>query len=142
MAPMAIIDRPPAGPRGDIGASAEHAAAAHLVALGWDILGRNIRLGGDELDIVAVEPGRRPTLVIVEVRSRSGTGFGAAVESVDRRKVARLYRAALSLRRGDHPGIKREHATLPAWRVDLLALSRASAGSWRVERHIRGLAPP
>lgn len=139
---MATIDRVPAGPRGDIGASAEDAAADHLIGLGWDILGRNIRLGNDELDIVALEPGHHTSLVIVEVRSRSGRGFGAAVESVDSRKVTRLYRAALSLRRGGHPRIGREFTNLPAWRVDLLALRRAGAGPWRVEHHIRGLAPP
>lgn len=139
---MTIQERRPAGPRGRIGAEAEDAAAAHLGALGWDILGRNVRLGEDELDIVALEPGRRATLVIVEVRSRSGPGFGDAVESVDSRKVARLYRAALTLRRGDHPGVEREFVSLPSWRVDLLALSKTAAGDWQIKQHLRGLAPP
>ncbi len=139
---MVASDRPPAGPRGAIGARAEDAAAAHLITLGWEILGRNVRLGDDELDIVALEPGRRPTLVIVEVRSRSGPAFGAAVESVDARKVARLYRAALSLRQGGHAAIVPEFASLPAWRVDLLSLAAARGGGWDVDQHLRGLAPP
>jgi putative endonuclease len=124
-----------------VGAEAEDAAATYLVRLGWEVLARNVRLGDDELDLVALEPGCRRTLVIVEVRSRSGPGFGTAVESVDRRKVARLYRAVMSLRRGGHDAVGREFATLPDWRVDLLALSRVG-GEWQIERHLRGLAPP
>ena len=139
---MATSERPPSGPRGLVGAAAEDAAAGHLAGLGWQILGRNLRLGEDELDIVALEPGRRATLVVVEVRSRSGTRFGSATESVDGRKVARLYRAALSLRRGGHPFIDLEIAGLPSWRVDLLAMARARDGGWDVEQHLRGLAPP
>jgi putative endonuclease len=139
---MAITERRPSGPRGLVGAQAEDAAAAHLTGLGWQILGRNLRLGRDELDIVALEPGRRATLVIVEVRSRSGPGFGDAVESVDARKVARLYRAALALRQGGHPQIDLDMVGLPSWRVDLLALARTRAGDWDVEQHLRGLAPP
>lgn len=139
---MPSIDRPPAGPRGLVGAAAEDAAASYLGDLGWSIAGRNVRLGDDELDIVALEPGRRDTLVIVEVRSRSGTGFGAAVESIDARKVARLYRAALALRRGGHAGIELEFTALPSWRVDLVAMTRVGSGAWSVEQHLRGLAPP
>ena len=139
---MSTTERRPSGPRGQVGAAAEDAAAAHLTGLGWRILGRNLRLGVDELDIVALEPGRRATLVIVEVRSRSGGRFGAAVESVDARKVARLYRAVLTLRRGGHPLIDLEMAGLPSWRVDLLALVRTTGGDWDVEQHLRGLAPP
>ncbi len=134
--------RPPAGPRGAVGAAAEDAAAAHLDALGWSVLARNLRVGVVELDIVALEPGRRPTLVIVEVRSRSGPGFGTAVESVDGRKVLRLYRAALSLRRAGHPALALEEVAPVSWRVDLLALRRATGTAWWVEHHLRGLMPP
>ncbi len=63
------------------------------------MLARNLRVGRDEIDIVALEPGSPPTLVVVEVRSRSRPGFGSAVETVDRRKVARLYRALAALPR-------------------------------------------
>ena len=50
---MTAGTRPPAGPRGAIGAAAEDAAAAYLQRIGWTLLSRNIRLGPDELDIVA-----------------------------------------------------------------------------------------
>ena len=139
---MPTSERPPAGPRGIVGALAEDAAAEHLAGLGWTILARNLRVAVDEIDIVALEPARRPILVIVEVRSRSGARFGAAVESVDARKVSRLYRAALSLRQGGHRGLQLEMTGLPAWRVDLIGLRRGPGSSWTVESHLRGLAPP
>jgi Holliday junction resolvase-like predicted endonuclease len=139
---MHSSEHPPAGPRGVVGAQAEDAAAEHLVDLGWTILARNLRVAQDEIDIVALEPGRRPILVIVEVRSRSGARFGSALESVDGRKVSRLYRAALSLRQGGLAGLSPPLTGLPAWRVDLLALRRSSDKDWAVESHLRGLSPP
>lgn len=136
------LERPPAGPRGLVGAAAEEAAARHLLASGWTILARNLRIADDEIDILALEPGRRPTLVVVEVRSRSGPRFGAALESVDARKVARLYRAAMSLRRSAHPAIAAHHGQRTAWRVDLITLDRSATRGWSVQRHLRGLMPP
>ncbi len=123
--------RLPSGPRGRTGASAEAAAAAHLEALGWVVLGRNLRVDGVELDIVGRPPEPESCLVIVEVRARSGPGFGSALESVDGRKVARLYRAALRLGRATD-----------ASRVDLMALRRTPSGEWEVEQHLQGLEPP
>lgn len=138
---MDRLERPPAGPRGIVGAAAEEAAAEHLSAVGWTILARNLRIGDDEVDIVALEPGRLPTLVIVEVRSRSGPRFGDAVESVDARKVARLYRAAMSLRRTGHPCLALAHGRRMRWRVDLITLSRSAGEGWSVKAHLRGLMP-
>ena len=133
--------RPPAGPRGAIGAAAEDAAVAYLQGMGWLPLARNIRLGADEIDIVARDTDEPPTLVVVEVRSRSGSGFGSALESLDARKVARLYRAATALQRGGHPDVPWSAGLMRRWRVDLLAMRRAGRG-WVVEAHVRGLAPP
>lgn len=138
---MTTDARPPAGPRGTIGAAAEDAAAAYLQGIGWLLLARNIRLGADEIDIVARDADDPPTLVVVEVRSRSGKGFGSALESMDARKVARLYRAATALRRGGHPEVPWSLLLVRRWRVDLLAMGRAGPG-WVVEAHLRGLAPP
>ncbi len=139
---MSTCGRAPAGPRGAIGAVAEDAAAAYLRGEGWVLLGRNLRVGRDEIDILAREPGPTAVLVVVEVRARSGRGFGAAVESVDARKVARLYRAAWGLRRGGHPEVPASAIDGRVWRVDLLTLARAPGGAWRVECHLRGLQPP
>ena len=132
--------RRPAGPRGAVGAQAEDAACAYLLGLGWAILGRNVRAGSDEIDILGLEPEDAPTVVVVEVRSRSGRGFGHPQESVDRRKLGKLYRAATALRRGGHAAIEVSDLHGRPWRVDLVALERTPGHAWSVVAHIRGLA--
>ena len=138
---MQPTQRAPAGPRGAIGAAAETAAAAVLRRRGWVVLGRNLRVGRDEIDILAREPGPPSVLVVVEVRAHSGSRFGSPLESVDDRKVARLYRAAWALRRHGHPAVAEVDLALLRWRVDLLTLRHSAAGEWLVEQHLRGLQP-
>jgi putative endonuclease len=77
--------------RGRIGRRGERAVAWWLRLRGWRLLGRNIRVGPDELDIVAVHPRRR-LLAIVEVKS-TGTGAGV-IDRVDTSKQHRIARAA------------------------------------------------
>jgi putative endonuclease len=118
---------------------AEAIAARYLVARGWTIMERNVRVGRSEIDLVAREP--EGTLVIVEVRSRRGPRLGAPEESVDAGKVARLYAAAsVLLRSGRLTDI--DGATAARFRVDLLTVGRGADGRLRPQRHIRGLAPP
>lgn len=74
------------------GAAAEELAAASLIEKGYRILDRNWRCRFGELDIVA-ETGE--TLVVIEVRSRSGTNsFGTPAESVNARKVMQVRNTA------------------------------------------------
>jgi Holliday junction resolvase-like predicted endonuclease len=61
------------------------------------ILARNVHAGRSELDIVAVDPGPPPRLVVVEVRRRRSTAFGTAEETVDYRKRALLRRGVARL---------------------------------------------
>jgi putative endonuclease len=74
-----------------IGRAAERRVAEHLRDRGYVILGVNVRVGRDELDLVALE-GR--TVVIVEVRARGSDSHGHAFETITRAKAARLRRAA------------------------------------------------
>ncbi|AYB43449.1 YraN family protein [Paenibacillus lautus] len=74
------------------GAAAEELAAAALIQKGYRILDRNWRCRFGELDIVAET---RETLVVIEVRSRSGTTrFGTPSESVNARKVMQVRNTA------------------------------------------------
>lgn len=74
------------------GAAAEELAAAALIEKGYRVLERNWRCRFGELDIVA-ETGE--TLVVIEVRSRSGTAsFGTPSESVNARKVMQVRNTA------------------------------------------------
>jgi putative endonuclease len=87
---MADPDRTPAQRLGD---RAEAIVAERVANGGWTIVGRNVRVGRDELDLVAVDPGPPRCLVVVEVRWRASRAFGLAEETVDGRKRARLRRA-------------------------------------------------
>ena len=58
---------------------------------GYRVLDHNRWLGGAELDLV-VRRGR--ALAFVEVKSKSGDGFGDPLEMVDGFKVRQLRRAA------------------------------------------------
>jgi putative endonuclease len=80
--------------RGD---TAEALVASRLAAAGWTVLGRNVRVGRLELDLVAVDPGPPATLVVVEVRWRGRRDFGLAEETIDHRKRVRLRVGALGL---------------------------------------------
>ncbi len=75
----------------DLGRAGEQLAVDHLIGLGWSIIARNWRCSIGEIDIVAVD---RDATVVVEVKTRSGVGFGHPLESVTAIKLARLRRLA------------------------------------------------
>jgi putative endonuclease len=129
----------PAGPTQRAGAAAERLVAERLLAAGWRILGRNVRIGRDELDLVAIDPGPPAALVVVEVRWRGRRDFGLAEESFDRRKRLALRRAVGALL---DAGTLPDGTPLPRLplRIDLVALDRAADGR-RSVRHHRGLRP-
>lgn len=80
--------------RTELGALGEQLAVEHLTGRGLQILARNWRCPRGELDVIAVEPVT-DTLVFVEVKTRTGDGFGGLEEAVTPRKVRRLRLLAL-----------------------------------------------
>jgi putative endonuclease len=103
------------------GDAAEALVADHLTGLGWSIAGRNIRFGRAEVDIVALDPGPPPVVVLVEVRWRSRRDFGLAEETFDRRKRGQLRSAVGRLiERGALPDGRRLPGTVV--RVDLVVV--------------------
>ena len=78
-------------PRAALGRWGEQVAAEHLLAKGLVVLDRNWRCREGELDIVATDGA---CLAIVEVKTRSGPGYGPPAEAVTARKQARLRRVA------------------------------------------------
>ena len=121
------------------GDEAEALVAGRLVSAGWTILARNLRLGRDELDLVAVDPGPPSALVVVEVRRRGRRDYGLAEETLDYRKRRALRRAiAMLLESGVLPG-GRPLPALPL-RLDLVAVDRGPDGATAV-RHHRAVRP-
>jgi putative endonuclease len=79
--------------RAQLGALGEQAAVDHLTRLGLRIVTRNWRCRYGELDVIAADPATR-TAVFVEVKTRTGDGFGGLAQAVAGRKVHRLRRLA------------------------------------------------
>jgi putative endonuclease len=119
--------RTPAQRAGD---AAEDLVAARLVAGGWTILGRDVHVGRNELDIVAVDPGPPCALVIVEVRWRSRRDYGLAEETVDHRKRTRIRQAAYAL-------LEREELPHLPLRFDLVVVEPGERGGEPRVRHHR-----
>ncbi|HUS33073.1 MAG TPA: YraN family protein [Kofleriaceae bacterium] len=73
------------------GNASEAHAAAYLERVGMRIIERNFKTRLGELDIIARDGA---TLVFIEVRSRSTTTFGSAVEAVHHHKQRKVTRIA------------------------------------------------
>jgi putative endonuclease len=110
-----------------VGRYGEQVAAEHLEAAGLTLLARNWRCAEGEIDIVAAEGS---TLVVCEVKTRSGVRYGDPAEAVRPAKAARLRRLALRWLAGQDI----------AWRelrFDVVTvLRRQHAGP--LVRHLRG----
>lgn len=76
-----------------LGAMGEALAVDHLTRMGLRILQRNWRCRYGELDIIARDDATS-TLVFVEVKTRTGDGYGGLAHAVTPRKVRRLRRLA------------------------------------------------
>lgn len=107
----------------DRGRAGEALAAAYLEIAGLEVTGRNARLAGVEVDLLARE---EETRVLVEVKLRNRTDYGGAAAAVDARKRERLRRAARALL---------AEAGGPV-RVDVVAMDLTADGLSL--RHVRG----
>ncbi len=74
-----------------VGAAAERRVAWYFRLRGFRVVARNVRAGGNELDLV-VRRGRR--LVVCEVKSKTGDGYGDPLEAAGPAKARRVTRAA------------------------------------------------
>ena len=73
------------------GREAEAAAARHLERHGLDVIERNFRIRGGEIDLICRDGA---TLVFVEVRLRRSDDFGGAAASITAAKRRRIVLAA------------------------------------------------
>lgn len=73
------------------GALAEQQAADYLTEHGYQVLARNFRAAGGEIDIVAAY---KKTLVFVEVKQRTSNAFGGPLAAVTKTKQQRVTTAA------------------------------------------------
>ena len=111
-----------------VGRYGERVAATYLERAGWEVIDRNWRGRDGELDIVALDAG---ALVVVEVKTRRGLGYGHPAEAVTARKLARLRRLTAQWLAA--------HDTHPrSIRIDVIAVVVPRAGAARLE-HLVGV---
>jgi putative endonuclease len=125
--PARVAARPPRLPRRHVlGRDAEAIAAEALLANGFRILWRNLRIGSLELDLVAQ---RGDLVVVVEVRARGPGSFEKPLASISRTKRQTLLRATRALWKGrlaQRKDVKR-------LRIDVAAVTRDAEGASRLE---------
>jgi putative endonuclease len=100
-----------------LGQRGEALAADHLLGKGYQIVARNWRCPGGELDLIARQGD---CLVFVEVRARRGQAMGSPEESITAAKQARLIALA--------DAYLQEHEWAGAWRLDVVAIELDRSG--------------
>ncbi|GAA3210206.1 YraN family protein [Microbacterium terregens] len=113
-----------------LGRAGEERAARYLETCGYTVLDRNWRIRDGEIDLVIARPGE---LVVVEVKTRSGDGFGHPFEAVDGRKQHRLWRLAVAWIAA-HP----DQAQGRRLRLDAIAITGPDPQTARLE-HLQDL---
>jgi putative endonuclease len=106
----------------ELGRLGERVAATWLRLKGYRIVARNLRVGGREVDIVAM---RRGVLVVCEVKARRHDGRGTALDAIDEYKARRLSAAAQML--------LERHPEARELRIDVITID-----GWRL-RHLPGI---
>ncbi len=111
-----------------LGRLGEQLAAEYLQAAGLRVVDRNWRCSAGEIDIVATLDR---TLVVCEVKTRSGREYGTPLEAVSRRKLARLRHLAVRwvLARG---------LIFDEIRIDVVSVLKNPSGEFDIE-HVPGV---
>jgi putative endonuclease len=104
--------------RRETGMMGENLACEFLGKNGYEIIERNFRCPGGEVDIVARQ---HDTLVFVEVRTKSSQQFGSPEESITPTKMEHLRNAAAYYWQSRN--------NLPeSWRIDVIAIEMNRRG--------------
>lgn len=74
-----------------LGVQAEQIVARYLQQQGLKLIAQNYRSRFGEIDLIMLDEA---TVVFIEVRLRSNTGFGGAAASIDARKQKRIINTA------------------------------------------------
>ena len=75
----------------DEGNRGEQLAYDYLKKKGFQIIERNFRIRGGEIDIIAIKD---KTLIFVEVKTRTSTQFGTALEAITAWKLKSLIKTS------------------------------------------------
>ena len=107
----------------EFGAVGERLAAEHIESIGWRIIGRNVRVGRGELDIIAIDGDE---LVIVEVRTRRIGKISPSETTVGPNKLKSILKCARTY-------VERILSYDGNWRIDIAAVTMDVNGAYSVE---------
>lgn len=108
----------------DEGKRGEEFAASYLRRNGYQIIDRNFRIRGGEIDLIAIDYApvselaggkKEKTLVFIEVKTRTSNAFGTPLEAIGYYKLRTLQKAAYLY--------KMKHPELPSlMRIDAVSV--------------------
>jgi len=116
----------------ECGRAGERIVAEYLGLLGFGILERNLRIGRNEIDIVALDGS---CLVFVEVKTRRTGRFGGAARAVDREKLLGIRKAA-----GRYIGSGRSDQAWTEIRIDVATVEIDRPGDRMTVELLRGVS--
>ena len=105
---------------------AEDLVARTLVARGWMVLERNVRIGKLEIDLLV---RKEDVVAIVEVRGRRASGWQDPLDTIDREKRRRLARGA----RGLWSRRFAKDRTIRVLRIDIAGVTWTPEGEPKIE---------
>lgn len=128
----------------DEGDRGESLACEYLKTKGFDIIDRNFRLKGGEIDIIAIDPSTHSTgsgqarsgpngiLVFIEVKTRTSYQFGTGFEAITPWKLKALIKSAHFY--------KVTHRGLPdAMRIDAISVVLDAEGRIEQFEHMENI---
>ena len=117
------------------GMRGEQYAVEFLVSNGFQIVERNFRIRGGEIDIIAIEIDRQTdekALVFIEVKTRSSGDYGTPLEAIGYYKMRALIKATQFY--------KMKHSKLPdLMRIDAISVLVNEAGQLLDIEHIKNI---
>jgi len=115
-----------------LGRYGEGRAVDYLRSLGMRVLARNWRTVHGELDVIAADGG---ILVVCEVKTRSGLGWGSPLEAITSLKRSRLRRLALEWLEANSSNWRARPSEI---RIDAIGVLVPRRGA-PVVQHVRGI---
>lgn len=110
--------------RRKLGTAGEELAAQFLIAQGYTILVRNLKTKYGEVDLLALD---HQTLVIVEVKTKTDSSYGSAVEMITATKKQKLRMLAY-LTAANHK--------MTDYRIDVIAVDLQPPSQPKIEHYI------
>ncbi len=110
----------------NLGKKGEKVAVKYLKKLGFEIVECGFRALKGEIDIIAKE---NDTIVFVEVKARSSSGYGSPLEAVDLTKQAQIKKIAQIY-------ISKKYGKFIPCRFDVIGIILKNKGDYEIS-HIR-----